>query len=136
MKTIKTSISLLTILLLTTVMIANNSDKISKMTRDVVIEPAKNGATVTLDMYFKHPENIKEMTIERGTVLGEEFRQIKTFASTEIATIADGKYTAIDKYPVSGNEGVYYRVAVIDKDGVMRYYPASEMQSSMSASAE
>jgi CHASE2 domain-containing sensor protein len=117
-------------------MIANNSDKISKMTRDVVIEPAKNGATVTLDMYFKHPENIKEMTIERGTVLGEEFRQIKTFASTEIATIADGKYTAIDKYPVSGNEGVYYRVAVIDKDGVMRYYPASEMQSSMSASAE
>ena len=134
MKTIKTSISLLTILLLTTVMIANNSDKISKMTRDVVIEPAKNGATVTLDMYFKHPENIKEMTIERGTVLGETFRQVKTFASSEIVSINDGKYTTIDKYPASGNENIYYRVVVIDKEGVLRYYPASEIQNAYSAS--
>ena len=117
-------------------MFANNSEKISNMSRDIVVEPAKTGATVTLDMYFKHPENIKEMTIERGTVLGESFRQVKTFGSSEIASIVDGKYTAVDKYPVSGNEGVFYRVVVVDKEGIIRFYPASAMQSSMSASAE
>jgi hypothetical protein len=106
------------------------------MTRDVVVEPVKDGAVVVLNLYYKHPENIKEMTIERGTVLGETFRQVKTFASSEIVSINDGKYTTIDKYPASGNEGVYYRVVVVDNEGVIRFYPASAMQSTMSASAE
>jgi CHASE2 domain-containing sensor protein len=104
------------------------------MTRDVVVEPVKDGAVVVLDLYYKHPENIKEMTIERGTVLGETFRQVKTFASSEIVSINDGKYTTIDKYPASGNENIYYRVVVIDKEGVLRHYPASEIQNAYSAS--
>jgi hypothetical protein len=136
MKSLQITLGLFFILFSTLFVSANNSDKIASMTRDVVVEPAKTGATVTLDMYFKHPENIKEMTIERGTVLGESFRQVKTFGTSEIASIADGKYTAVDKYPVSGNEGVYYRVVVIDNEGVIRFYPASAMQSTMSASAE
>lgn len=128
MKTLKLTLSLLAVLFISSAVVANNSDKISKMTRDVVVEPTKNGATVTLDMYFKHPENIKEMTIERGTVLGESFRQVKVFGASDIASITDGKYTAIDKYPLSGNENIYYRVVVVDKDGVIRFFPASAIQ--------
>ena len=137
MKTLKSTLSLIVVLFSTTVMLANNSDKISSMTRDVLVEPSKTGATVTLDMYFKHPENIQEMTIERGTVLGESFRQVKVFGASEIASIVDGKYTAVDKYPISGNDAnIYYRVVVIDKEGVIRYFPASAMQNTYSASAQ
>lgn len=137
MKTLKSTLSLIVVLFATTLTFANNSDKISSMTRDVLVEPSKTGATVTLDMYFKHPENISEMTIERGTVLGESFRQVKVFGASEIASIADGKLTTIDKYPVSGNDAnIYYRVVVVDKEGVIKYFPASAMSNSYSASAE
>jgi hypothetical protein len=136
MKSLQITLGLFFILFSTLFVSANNSDKIASMTRDVVVEPVKDGAVVVLNLYYKHPENIKEMTIERGTVLGETFRQVKTFASSEIVSINDGKYTTIDKYPASGNENIYYRVVVVDNEGVIRFYPASAMQSTMSASAE
>lgn len=137
MKTSKSILTLAFVLFLTTIIYASNNDKISGMTRDVIVEPTKTGATVTLDMYFKHPENIKEMTIERGTILGESFRQVKVFGSSEITSIVDGKMTTIDRYPISGNDSdIYYRVVVIDKEGVVRFFPASSMQNSYSASAK
>lgn len=137
MCSLKSTLSLLIVLFSTSVLLANNSEKISSMTRDVIVEPTKTGSTVTLDMYFKHPEDIKEMTVERGTVLGESFRQVKIFGASEIASIADGKVTTIDKYPLSAaDNNVYYRVVVIDKEGVLRYFPASSIQDNYSASAK
>ena len=63
MKALK--ITLITLLFLSAAIFsrANNSDKISKMTRDVVIEPTKSGAVVSLDIFFKNPEDIAEITI-------------------------------------------------------------------------
>ena len=72
MKSLQITLGLFFILFSTLFVSANNSDKIASMTRDVVVEPVKDGAVVVLNLYYKHPENIKEMTIERGTVLGEK----------------------------------------------------------------
>lgn len=137
MKNIQLHISLIITFLLSTAMFANNSEKISSMSRDVLVEPSKNGATVTIDMYFKHPESIQEMTIERGTILGETFRQVKVFGANEIASIADGKISTVDKYPLAASDAnVYYRVVVVDKEGFVRFFPASSIQDSYSASAK
>lgn len=136
MKALK--ITLITLLFLSAAIFskANNSDKISKMTRDVVIEPTKSGAVVSLDMFFKNPEDIAEITIERGSILGESFRQVKSISLSELQAIVDGKLTIVDKYPLAGTEGAYYRAVVINKEGVMRFYPASEILGTSTASAE
>ena len=136
MKALK--ITLITIFFLSTTILskANNSDKISKMTRDVVIEPTKSGAVVSLDMFFKDPDNIAEITIERGSILGESFRQVKSISLSELQAMIDGKLTIIDKYPLAGTEGAYYRAVVVDKEGVMRFYPASEILGTSTASAQ
>ena len=136
MKALK--ITLITIFFLSTTILskANNSDKISKMTRDVVIEPTKSSAVVSLDMFFKDPDNIAEITIERGSILGESFRQVKSISLSELQAMIDGKLTIIDKYPLAGTEGAYYRAVVVDKEGVMRFYPASEILGTSTASAQ
>lgn len=105
----------------------SNEDKISKMTRDVMIEPVKENGTVALDMYLKNPQNIQEMIIERGTALGESFRQVKIVSSGDLASVANGKITIDDNYPLPGNENVYYRAVVVDKEGVVRYFPANQI---------
>ncbi len=105
----------------------SNEDKISKMTRDVMIEPVKENGTVSLDMYLKNPQNIQEMIIERGTALGESFRQVKIVSSTDLTYVANGKITIDDSYPLPGNENVYYRAVVVDKEGVVRYFPANQI---------
>lgn len=137
MKTLKITLFALLFSTSTTFLIANNSEKISHMTRDVIIEPSKNGATVSLDMFFKNADNIAEITIERGTLLGESYRQVKSISAGELQAMVDGKLTIIDKYPLAGNsEEVYYRAVVIDKQGVMRFFPASEIVGLNTASAE
>lgn len=129
MKTLKITlaIALLAIGFAGKIMANPNEDKISKMTRDVLIEPQKTGSAVTLDLFMKNPENIQSMTIERGTLMGEVFRQIKTVSPTELAKVADGKLSVQDKLPVAENSSVYYRAVVVDKEGVVRYYPAAEV---------
>jgi hypothetical protein len=120
----------------------NNVEKISKMTRDVLIEPTKTGNAVTLELYLKTPENIAEMTIERGTVLGESFRQVKSVTPAELASIQDGKLVVNDLAPLPSSSNVFYRAVVVDKEGIIRFFPASSMVSSpnstpaASASAE
>jgi hypothetical protein len=119
----------------------NNVEKISKMTRDVLIEPSKTGNVVTLELYLKAPENIAEMTIERGTVLGESFRQVKNVTPAELASIQDGKLVVSDLAPLPSSTNVFYRAVVVDKEGIIRFFPASSMINSSntpaaSASAE
>lgn len=137
MKILKFTIAALLIFSSATLLNANNSEKISKMTRDLVIEPSQACGTISLDMFFKDANNIAEITIERGTILGESFRQIKSISAGELQTMVDGKLTIIDKYPLAGNsDDVYYRAVVIDKEGVMRFFPASQMVGLSTAAAE
>ena len=137
MKILKFTIAALLIFSSATLLNANNSEKISKMTRDLVIEPSQAGGTIPLDMFFKDANNIAEITIGRGTILGESFRQIKSISAGELQTMVDGKLTIIDKYPLAGNsDDVYYRAVVIDKEGVMRFFPASQMVGLSTAAAE
>jgi hypothetical protein len=55
MKSLQITLGLFFILFSTLFVSANNSDKIASMTRDVVVEPVKDGAVVVLDLYYKHP---------------------------------------------------------------------------------
>ena len=65
MKTLKITLFALLFSTSTTFLIANNSEKISHMTRDVIIAPSKNGAARIRDKHLLLPHQTHSASLQQ-----------------------------------------------------------------------
>ena len=96
--------------------------------RDINISTFKSKGTVTLVITGKNIDQIEEVTILRGSDLGEAMRQVKTLSAAELNILKTAPVKWVDKFPLPGNSPAYYRAVVTYKEGVQRYFPATDMK--------
>ena len=85
-------------------------------------------STVALEIYIKHPERIASMTVDRNANYSDIYTTILNITEEDLKNIKNHILNLTDKYPLPSTQNVYYRLMVEDKEGIVRYYPPTEMR--------
>lgn len=94
--------------------------------RDIIINSYKSKGEVTLVIIGSNIDAISQVVIQRGTNTGEMLRQIKILTPADLEKLKTAPVNVVDKFPLSGAEGAFYKAVVTYKEGFERIYPATE----------
>ena len=107
---------------------AENPTHEFKNNSDLAIEVERvAGGKVAMHLRATDPNQYQYIIIERSNASSSYFARIRYIDPSSEKFDANNYMQKTDNYPISMRQDSYYRIVTIDKDGVERAYPATQL---------
>lgn len=92
----------------------------------VSLEAERINNEVALSLVIKDSDKYQKIVIERSVTEIENYREIQSLTPNDL-TANRGEFVGTDASPLPSQLTTFYRIKTIDNKGVIRYYPAFEL---------